>query len=89
MRINEDNTSKLVWFLAGAAIGSAIALLYAPASGDETRRKIGEAAGRGRDRLNESGRDIVEKGKELFDRGRQIADDASDLFESGRKLVKG
>ncbi|MBS1829251.1 MAG: YtxH domain-containing protein [Acidobacteria bacterium] len=89
MRISEDNTSKLVWFLAGAAIGSAIALLYAPASGDETRRKIGEAAGRGRDRLNESGRDIVEKGKELFDRGRQIADDASELFESGRKLVKG
>lgn len=89
MRINEDNTSKLVWFLAGAAIGSAIALLYAPASGDETRRKIGEAAGRGRDRLNESGRDMVEKGKELFDRGRQIADDASELFESGRKLVKG
>jgi len=41
MRIHEDNTSKLVWFLAGAAIGSAIALLYAPASGDETRRKIG------------------------------------------------
>lgn len=89
MRITEDNTSKLVWFLAGAAIGSAIALLYAPTSGDETRRKIGEAAGRGRDRLNESGRDIVEKGKELFDRGRQIADDASELFESGRKLVKG
>lgn len=89
MRINEDNTSKLVWFLAGAAIGSAIALLYAPASGDETRRRIGEAAGRGRDRLNESGRDMVEKGKELFDRGRQIADDASELFESGRKLVKG
>ncbi len=89
MRIHEDNTSKLVWFLAGAAIGSAIALLYAPASGDETRRKIGEAANRGRDRLNESGRDLVDKGKEIFDRGRKIADEASDLFESGRKLVQG
>jgi gas vesicle protein len=89
MRISEDNTSKLVWFFAGAAIGSAIALLYAPTSGDETRRRIGEAASRGRERLNESGRDLVEKGKEIFDRGRQMADEASELFESGRKLVKG
>ena len=89
MQTSEDNTSKLVWFFAGAAIGSALALLYAPASGDETRRKIGEAANRGRDRLGESGRDMVERGKELFDRGREIADDASELFESGRKLVKG
>ena len=86
---SEDNTSKLVWFLAGAAIGSAIALLYAPASGLETRRKIGAAADRGRERLNESSRDIVEKGKELYDRGRKMADDASELFESGRKLVQG
>ncbi|MBL8179371.1 MAG: YtxH domain-containing protein [Bryobacterales bacterium] len=89
MRISEDNTSKLVWFFAGAAIGSAIALLYAPASGEVTRRKIGEAANRGRDRLNETGHDLVEKGKEIFDRGRHIADEAADLFESGRKLVKG
>lgn len=87
--MSEDNTSKLVWFLAGAAIGSAIALLYAPASGDETRKRIGKAATRGRDRLNESGRDLVEKGKEIYDRGRKIADEAADLFESGRKLVQG
>jgi gas vesicle protein len=85
----EDNTGKLVWFLAGAAIGSAIALLYAPSSGHETRRRIGDAAGRGKERLNESGRDVVEKGKEIFERGRKIADDAAEVFESGRKLVQG
>jgi gas vesicle protein len=33
----QENGDKVVWFLAGAAIGAAIALLYAPASGEETR----------------------------------------------------
>ena len=39
MAHESDNTSKLVWFFAGAAIGATIALLYAPASGEEMRRK--------------------------------------------------
>jgi gas vesicle protein len=89
MSFSEDNTSKVAWFFAGAAIGAAIALLYAPASGEETRKRIGETANRGKERLNESGHDMLEKGKELYDRGRKIAEDAGDLFESGRKLVKG
>ncbi len=87
--MSEDNTTKVAWFFAGAAIGAAIALLYAPASGVETRRKIGETASRGKERLGEHSRDLVEKGKELYDRGRKMAEDAGDLFESGRKLVQG
>jgi gas vesicle protein len=55
MSFSEDNTSKVAWFCAGAAIGAAIALLYAPASGQETRKRIGETANRGKERLNESG----------------------------------
>jgi gas vesicle protein len=89
MRISEDNTSKVAWFFAGAAIGAAIALLYAPQTGEETRRQIGDAAARGKDRLADSGRDIAERGRELFDRGRKMADEAADLMESGRKLVQG
>ena len=85
----EDNSSKMVWFFAGAAIGAAIALLYAPHSGEETRRLIGEQAHRGKDKLAESSHDMVEKGKELFDSGKELADQASELFESGRKLVRG
>ena len=29
--MQEDNTSKVAWFFAGAAIGASIALLFAPA----------------------------------------------------------
>ncbi|HUQ95133.1 MAG TPA: YtxH domain-containing protein [Bryobacteraceae bacterium] len=87
--MREDNSGKFACFFAGAAIGAAIALLYAPDSGERTRQLIGESASRGKEKLNESGRDLVDRGLELFERGRQIADEASELFESGRKLVQG
>lgn len=87
--MSEDHTSKLTWFFAGAAIGAAIALLYAPASGQETRRRIGETAGKGRDKITESSRELMEKGRELYEKGRKIAGDASEVIESGRKLVQG
>ncbi|MBI3209361.1 MAG: YtxH domain-containing protein [Candidatus Solibacter usitatus] len=87
--MREEDSGKLAWFFAGAAIGAAIALLYAPAPGRDTRRKIGQTASKGKERLAEKSRDLVEKGKELYERGRQMAEDASEVIESGRKLVKG
>lgn len=40
-------------FLLGAVVGSAVALLYAPATGAETRRKLAEATARLRDNSEE------------------------------------
>jgi gas vesicle protein len=85
----EDNTSRFVWFLSGVAIGAAVALLYTPQSGEETRRKIGARAGAGRDALAGSGKEMFDQGKELYEKGRQIADEAAELFDRGRKLVQG
>lgn len=83
----QDNGSKVIWFFAGAAIGAAVALLYAPQSGEETRRLIGDKAREGRDALAESGKDMMERGRELYERGRKMADEAADMFERGRKIV--
>jgi len=35
---DQDYGSKVVWFMAGIAIGATVALLYAPATGEQTRR---------------------------------------------------
>ncbi|MDE2125674.1 MAG: YtxH domain-containing protein [Armatimonadetes bacterium] len=43
---------NLVFFLLGAATGAAIALLYAPQEGTETRRILGEKATTARDRAS-------------------------------------
>jgi|SRR5579871_516947 len=85
---DESNGSNIIWFCAGAAIGAAIALLYAPASGEKTRRNLIKKSEEARESLAESGKEMFERGRDLYDRGRKLADDAADMFERGRKLVE-
>ena len=86
---DREDSGKLGWFVAGAVLGGAVALLYAPKSGKETRAFINKKTGEGKEALNQTGKDVAEKSREIFDRGKQIADDAADLFERGRRLVRG
>jgi gas vesicle protein len=85
----EDYGSKVVWFMAGIAIGATVALLYAPASGEQTRRTIAKKSKEGREALADSGKEMLERGKEMYEKGRKMADDAADMFERGRKIVEG
>ena len=59
-----NNTTKiLIAFAAGAVVGTAVGILFAPDKGSETRRKIGE---QGR-RIAGSMKDKLLAGKEKFD----------------------
>jgi gas vesicle protein len=84
-----EDDSRLGWFIAGAAIGATVALLYAPKTGRDTRKYLGKTTAHGVEAMEASGKDMMDRGKELYDRGKQIAEDAADLFERGRKLVQG
>jgi gas vesicle protein len=84
---DESNDLNIVWFVAGAALGAVVALLYAPASGAETRRRLAERTEQGRAALAESGKDMLERGREMYDRGRRLADEAADMLDRGRQLV--
>ncbi len=86
---DQDYGSKVMWFMAGIAIGSTIALMFAPASGEETRRKIAKRTQEGRDALADSGKEMFDRGREMYDRGRKLAEDAAEMFERGRKIVEG
>lgn len=77
-----DNSDNAVWFLAGAAVGAALGLLFAPQSGEETRRLIARKA-------SDGGRELRDRGRELYDKGREFADEAAELFERGKNLVQG
>jgi gas vesicle protein len=85
---NNNNGSAgtvLMAFVLGAAAGAAVALLYAPATGEETRRKIKEKAQTGREKAESLARDgreflnrqrenlgaAVERGREAFDQARK------------------
>jgi gas vesicle protein len=85
----EDSNNNVLWFVAGAAIGATVAILFAPASGEETRRKLRRSAEKGRERIKDTGREIYGKGRDLYEKGKDLADDAAELFERGRKIVEG
>jgi gas vesicle protein len=70
-------------FLAGAVAGAAVALLFAPATGDEARQFLGDRAREGRDRANEvarHGREFLNKQRDTMktaiDRGREAYEQA-------------
>jgi gas vesicle protein len=85
----DDGGLGIVWFLAGAAVGASVALLFAPASGKHTRKYIARSTEKGKDALTDSGKELVDRSKELYERGRALVDEAAELFERGRKMVKG
>src|ERR1700682_5626121 len=83
----DEDSGRLSWFLAGAIVGAAVALLYAPKAGKDTRKLISKKSEASRDALTDTGKEVLEKGREFYDKGKEIADDAAELFERGRKLV--
>ena len=87
---NQSNfTGNVGWFLAGACIGAAIAVFYAPKSGKETRHYLAGKVQQSKEAVADTSSSIVEASRDMFERGKQLVDDAADLFERGRKLVKG
>ena len=86
---DEFDGSQLLWFIAGAAVGASVALLYAPAAGHQTRKYLSEHTVKSGQALSESGKEMLEKGRELYEQGRKLAEEAADLFEKGRKLAEG
>lgn len=71
----------IVAFVLGAVTGAAVALLMAPASGEETRRIIGEKAREGRERAEEAAR----QGREFVTRQRE---NISSAIERGREAYE-
>src|SRR6266851_10007402 len=71
----------IVACVLGAITGAAVALLMAPATGEETRRLLAEKAREGREKAG----DAAQKGRELWDRQRETLTTA---FERGKEAYE-
>ena len=89
---DENDGSKLGYFLAGLGIGAVVALLLAPLSGKETRDMIVEKAEEGRDyvktkseEIRKQAEDAVEKGKDLVSKQKELL---SAALEAGKQAYQ-
>lgn len=73
--------SILLAFILGAVSGAAVALLYAPTSGRETREYLGDKAKEGRERAAQA----AAKGREMLNQGR---DTLTTAIERGREAYQ-
>jgi gas vesicle protein len=74
-------SSILLAFILGVVSGAALALLYAPRTGRETREFLGEKAREGRDRAT----DATERSKQAINQGR---DTLVHAIERGREAYQ-
>jgi gas vesicle protein len=72
------------FLFAGALIGAAVALLYAPQSGDRTKKDIKRFARKTVDRLDDLQVDIRKLGADGYEQVLQGFDSAKKCFEEGR-----
>ena len=95
MRHHDDgyNTSSvLLSFLLGGLVGAGVALLFAPSSGNETRRRIRELADDAIDMADDYVEQVkskvtssVEKGKDFYEEKKSVI---SSAFEAGKEAYE-
>ena len=75
-----STTKTLLGFVAGAAIGAALGILFAPDKGTETRRKISEQGNDLADNLKGKFTDLVDGVKDKFS---SLKSETEDVAEKG------
>jgi gas vesicle protein len=82
----EGGGSFLMGLLAGTVLGAGLGMLFAPKAGNELRNQLTEQAGRLRStagdtygQATEKVHQIVDRGREAYDRARSTAPTGSDI----------
>jgi gas vesicle protein len=84
----EKHEGSLGTFFVGLAVGAGLALLFAPKSGIETRRAIGDGARRVRDKAGDIVEDATEAVTDTFDAARSRVEERIDSVRSAVELKR-
>jgi gas vesicle protein len=92
MMANCNVATKVSYFVAGLGIGAAVALLFAPQSGEDTRKQIAEKAQEGTDFVASKSREIRKQAEDIVDQGKDLVSKQkarlADALESGKQTVR-
>jgi gas vesicle protein len=77
-----SNSKAALGFLAGAAAGAILGILFAPEKGEETRKKISRKTGDLGDSLKTTFGDFIDG---LTSKYEDVKQDASGIYEKGRE----
>ncbi|HKN37027.1 MAG TPA: YtxH domain-containing protein [Terriglobales bacterium] len=84
--------AKVSWFLAGIGMGTAVGLLYAPHSGEQTRQVLRVKAEEGRDYLRDRAGRAREQANEWVERGREALTEQKEnvraAYKTGRQAYQ-
>jgi gas vesicle protein len=84
--------TKVGYFMAGVGIGAVIALLFAPQSGEETRKQIVDKASEGKDYVAAKTREVRRQAEDLVDQGKELVSKQkarlADVLESGKQAAR-
>jgi len=73
--MSNEKTNGILGFLAGAAVGAALGVLFAPRSGKETRERIRNKAGEAKDEMDE----LIERAQGEWSKAKGRASDAASM----------
>ena len=89
---DRNGSSGVLWFLAGLGIGAAVAILYAPQSGSETREILMAKAEEGRDFVKKRAREAREQAEQWATRGKEVINSQKEQLrsavEAGRQAYR-
>jgi gas vesicle protein len=87
-----DESNKLSYFFLGMGLGVAIGILFAPKSGEETRKLIRDKADEGRGLVKQRAENVRTQAEGIVDRGRDVVakqrDQLTAAVEAGKSAYR-
>jgi gas vesicle protein len=78
----------VVTFALGAAIGAAVALLFAPKPGEELRGDIADGVNDGVNQIRNAGKDLKRRGQKIVDLAKEQVQDAIEAGDNAYNQAK-
>ena len=86
--LDQGSARAVAFFIAGISIGAGLALLLAPATGEDVRYAIRRGYRKTVKGLGRRSQDLRERAEDLLEHAQDLRDHASDLRERGSKLLR-